>query len=53
MAGGATLGEIITANGGDLEAVKTALVEAYSELPNRSSKRMGARFRPRASQAKV
>jgi hypothetical protein len=34
MAGGATMAEVITANDGDLEAVKTAMVEAYSELPN-------------------
>jgi hypothetical protein len=34
MAGGATLGEAITANGGDLAAVRSALVEAFSELPN-------------------
>lgn len=34
MADGATLGEVITANGGDLAAVRSALVEAFSELPN-------------------
>lgn len=34
MAGGATLGEVIEANGGDLAAVKSALVEAFSKLPN-------------------
>lgn len=34
MAGGATMAEVITANDGDLEAVKTAMVKAYSESPN-------------------
>jgi hypothetical protein len=29
-----TLGEIVEANGGDLEAVRTALVEAFGQLPN-------------------
>jgi hypothetical protein len=34
MAGGATLGEAISTLGGDLEAVKAALVEAYGQLPD-------------------
>jgi hypothetical protein len=34
MAGGATLAEAISALGGDLEAVKAALVEAYGQLPD-------------------
>ena len=34
MAGGATLAEAITAHGGDLEVVKAALIEAYSEMPS-------------------
>ena len=33
-AGGATMAEIITANGGDVEAVKAELIEAMSEMPN-------------------
>jgi hypothetical protein len=33
-AGGATLAEIITAHGGDVEAVKAELIEAMSEMPN-------------------
>lgn len=34
MADGATLGEAINANGGDVEAVRSALIEAFSVLPN-------------------
>lgn len=34
MADGETLGNVIMDNGGDLEAVRTALVESFSELPN-------------------
>jgi hypothetical protein len=34
MADGATLGEAVTALGGDLEAVKAALSDVYSELPD-------------------
>ena len=34
MADGATLGEAITALGGDLEAVKAALSDVYNELPD-------------------
>ena len=33
-AGGATMAEIVTANGGDVEAVKAELIEAMSEMPN-------------------
>jgi hypothetical protein len=33
-AGGATLVEIITAYGGDVEVVKAELIEAMSEMPN-------------------
>jgi hypothetical protein len=33
-AGGATLAEIITAHGGDVEAVKAELIETMSEMPN-------------------
>jgi hypothetical protein len=33
-ASGSTLAEIITANGGDVEAVKAELIEAMSEMPN-------------------
>jgi hypothetical protein len=33
-AGGGTMTEIITANGGDVEAVKAKLIEAMSEMPN-------------------
>lgn len=33
-AGGATMAEIITANGGDVEAAKAKLIEARSEMPN-------------------
>lgn len=33
-AGGATLAEIITAHGGDVEAVKAKLIEAMREMPN-------------------
>ena len=33
-AGGAALADIITANGGDVEAVKAELIEAMSEMPN-------------------
>ena len=32
---GATLAEIVTANGGDLEAVTTALIKVFSEFPGR------------------
>jgi hypothetical protein len=34
MADGATLAEIITANGGDLDAFKASLVEIFGKLPN-------------------
>ncbi len=34
LAGGATMAEIITANGGDVEAVRAQLIEAMSEIPN-------------------
>ncbi len=34
LASGATMAEIITANGGDVEAVKAKLIEAMSEMPN-------------------
>ena len=33
-ADGATMAEIIAANGGDVEAVKVELIEAMSEMPN-------------------
>ncbi len=33
-ASGSTLAEIITANGGDVEAVKAELIEAMSEMPD-------------------
>jgi hypothetical protein len=33
-ASGATLAEIITAHGGDVEAVKAELIEAMSQMPN-------------------
>jgi hypothetical protein len=32
--GGATMAEIITANGGDVETVRAKLIEAMSEMPN-------------------
>jgi hypothetical protein len=32
--GGATMAEIITTNGGDVETVKAKLIEAMSEMPN-------------------
>jgi hypothetical protein len=35
-ANGATLAEIITANGGDVEEVKTKLIDAWSNMPNSS-----------------
>jgi hypothetical protein len=34
LSGGSTLAEIIEANGGDLEAVRNALIEALGQLPN-------------------
>jgi hypothetical protein len=33
-AGGATMAEIITAHGGDVEAVKAQLIGAMSDMPN-------------------
>ena len=41
MADGATLGEAITALGGDLEAVKAALSDVYSELPDSEGQDVG------------
>ena len=33
-ADGATLADLVEANGSDLEAVKALLIEAFNELPN-------------------
>jgi hypothetical protein len=41
MAGGATLAEAITTLGGDLEAVKSALAEAYGQLPDAEEQDIG------------